>query len=242
MFTFSKPRYLSKRVHPVTQRTEPSYQFDVQYHGSMTDAPISLLLEADTTLTVSHLDEVLRDEKEWWLSFLQSFLTASASYFSRPYTAHHLQRILRHLLDNYPASSAPSVPSALSTSLPQRVCCVPRVLELIGGQLLVHWAHEAYPAGIHIPDEDMPLSLPVSAEMEEWDANAVPEEQATGILEDPTMLLEKQRVKETRLRAKLAVYRAQYQMTRFQNKYGQEVSDSESEEEAEEDEEVDSFS
>jgi len=238
MFTFSKPRYLSKRVHPVTQKTEPSYQFDVTYHGDMTDAPISLFLEADTALTVSHVEGTIGDEQEWWLTFLQSFLTASASYFSRPYTAQHLQRIVRHLLANHPASPTSPV------SLPQRVCCVPRMLELSGGQLLVHWAHETYSASIHIPDEEphvedvsvVAITLPAPTEMEEWDADAVPEEQATEILDHPAMLLERQRVKEARLRAKLAVYRAQYQMSQFQNKYGEEISDSESEEDDEEEE------
>lgn len=237
MLAFSKPRYLSKRVHPVSQKTEPSYQFVVQSHPTTEDSPISFLLEADTTCTVSHLEEVLREEQEWWMSFLQSFLSASVSYFSKPYTVQHLARIVHHLLRH-------PIPSS---SLPQRIVCVPTLLELIGGQLLVHWGHETLPVGIHIPDEEDTSSPALPApcsEMEEWDADAVPEEQATGILEDPAMLLEKQRVKEARLRAKLAVYRAQYQMNRFQNKYGQEVSDSESdsEEEAEEeDEEVDSL-
>ena len=226
MFTFSKPRYLSKRVHPVTQKTEPSYQFDVQYLGVMEEAPLSFLLEEGTLLTVHHLEECVREEQEWWISFLQSFLTASTPYFSRPYTTQHLQRILRHVLCNHPVSS-----------IPHRVCGVPTMLELIGGQLLIHWKHEVYAARIDIPDEEDPvvsLVLPAT-EMEEWDADTVPEDQTTGILTDPTMLLERQRVKEARLRAKLAVYRAQYQMSRFQDKYGQEVSESESEGSDEED-------
>jgi hypothetical protein len=51
------------------------------------------------------------------------------------------------------------------------------------------------------------------------------------------MLLEKQRVKEARLKARLAVYRAQYEMNQFYDKYGNEISDSDSEQEEDEDEE-----
>lgn len=235
MFTFSKPRYLAKRVHPITQKCETSYQFDVQYHGAMEEAPLAVLLDADTVFTVEHVEGAIREEQEWWVSFLQSFLSASASYFSRAYTAQHLQRILRHVL--LPSSSTPPL-----VSVPQRVCCIPVVLELIGGQLLVHWKRETYPARIHIPDiefdSDSTVSLPVTSavEIEEWDADTVPEEQTTEVITDPAMLLERQRVKEARLRARLAVYRAQYQMNRFQEKYGQEVSDSDSDEDEEEDE------
>jgi phosphopantothenoylcysteine synthetase/decarboxylase len=77
--------------------------------------------------------------------------------------------------------------------------------------------------------------------MEEWDVEALPEEKdATGeaaiFAADPAMLLERQRVKEARLKAKLAAYRAQYEMSRFYDKYGNEVSDSEDEEEDEDEE------
>jgi len=255
MFTFSKPRYQSKRVHPVTQKTEPSYLFDVRYHDGMEDAPLAIFLDAEGVLTAQHLEEGVREVEEWWVSFLQSFLAASTAYFSRPYTAQHLQRILRHLL--VPTSSGVTSASASASAstpvpYPQRVCCVPAVLELIGGQLLVHWKYESYPARIDIPEEPNTSPVPVpapapalalapappdSTEIEEWDANAVPEEHTTEPLENPAMLLEKQRVKEARLRAKLAVYRAQYQMNRFQDKYGQEVSDSESDETDEDEEE-----
>jgi hypothetical protein len=80
--------------------------------------------------------------------------------------------------------------------------------------------------------------------MEEWDVEALPEEKdATGeaaiFAADPAMLLERQRVKEARLKAKLAAYRAQYEMSRFYDKYGNEVSDSEDEEEDEDEDEED---
>ena len=227
MFTFPKPRYLSKRVHPLTQKTEASYQFDVQYKGSTEEAPLSLLLECDKDLTVHHVEESLKEEQEWWVSFLQSFLTATTSYFTRAYTVQHVQRIIRHTLIT--SKERPS-------SIPLHVCCIPRMLELIGGQFFVYWSYESYPAKIDIPDD---VQLP--AHMEEWDLDSVPElpepsdDTEAASLTHPAKLLDKQRVKEARLKAKLAVYRAQSQMNRFYDKYGDEVSESESDSEEDED-------
>jgi hypothetical protein len=124
------------------------------------------------------------------------------------------------------------------------------MLHLSGGKLRVHWnAYEA-PIGIDLPEEEeedeRTVIPPVYAQrgsslLEEWNADALPEEKnATDTyasLSDPTMLLEKQRVKEARLKARLAVYRAQYEMNQFYDKYGNEISDSDSEQEEDEDEE-----
>ena len=232
MFTFPKPRYHSKRVHPLTQKTDASYQFDVQYKGTMEEAPLSLLLECDKPLTVQHVEETLREEQTWWISFLQSFLTATASYFTRPYTVQHLQRIIHHTID---------ISNDNSSSIPLRVCCIPRMLELIGGQLLVYWSYESYLVGIDIPDDvQLPAHGHLSGGMEEWDLDTVPEQleqdndtEESASLAHPAKLLDKQRVKEARLKAKLAVYRAQSQMNRFYDKYGDDVSESESDSEEE---------
>jgi hypothetical protein len=45
-------------------------------------------------------------------------------------------------------------------------------------------------------------------------------------LDSPAKFYEKQRVKETRLKAKLAVYKAQRQMAQYYEKYGDDISDS----------------
>jgi hypothetical protein len=243
MFTFSKPRYQSKRPHPLTQKPEASYQFDVTHTGSSHPSnfsPVSFLLPCNTPLTVQQIEEALSSEQEWWTMFLQSFLTATASYFTRTYTVQHLQRILRHLLSSpapSPASSPVSSTSDVSLSYPepQHICCVPCILELIGGQLLVYWSYQSVPARIDIPDE-LPVLPSQKGEMEEWDLELVPEQSnATEVLPSPERLLDKQRVREARLKAKLAVYRAQYQMNRYYDKYGDEISESEESEESEDD-------
>ena len=113
------------------------------------------------------------------------------------------------------------------------------MLELIGGQLVVHWSYHSVPARIDIPDE-LPVPSSQTGEMKEWDVELVPEQSdVTETLSSPERLLDKQRVREARLRAKLAVYRAQYQMNRYYDKYGDEVSESEESEDEDEDEDDD---
>lgn len=199
----------------------------------MDSAPISFLLACNTHLTVQHVEEALLSEQEWWVAFLQSFLTATASYFTRTYTVQHLQRILCHLL----SSPVCSISSTASSPYPEphHICCIPQTLELIGGQLLVHWLYQSTPAGIDIPDE-LPVQPSQTREMEEWDLDAVPEQSnATETLSPPEKLIDKQRVREARLKAKLAVYRAQYQMNRYYDKYGDDLSESEPDSEESED-------
>jgi hypothetical protein len=58
------------------------------------------------------------------------------------------------------------------------------------------------------------------------------------MLHTPTKFYEKNKVKEARLKAKIAMYRAQHQRNKYYEKYGTEVTDSDTEEESEEDEEV----
>jgi hypothetical protein len=232
MFSFAKPRYLSKHLNPLTQKIEPSYQFDVRAASPVDASPVIFLLEPHTPLTVKRVEEVLLSEQEWWHGFLQSFLTATTPYFTRTYTVQHLQRILRHLL-------SPTNP--FSPSEPHHICCIPRMLELIGGQLLVHWSYTSQLARIDIPDDlPLPAVSPSDGGMREWDVDLVPEQlDSTESLTHPERLLDKQRVREARLKAKVAVYRAQYQMNRYYEKYGDEVSESEPDSEEEDDEEED---
>lgn len=49
-------------------------------------------------------------------------------------------------------------------------------------------------------------------------------------IENPSRYYDKQRVKEARLRAKLALYKAERQMTKYYEKYGNDISDSDSSE------------
>ena len=69
--------------------------------------------------------------------------------------------------------------------------------------------------------------------IEELNIDELPEEKNSTdnslSLDNPNQFYDKQKVKESRLKAKLAVYRAQYQLNRYYEKYGNELSDSDTE-------------
>ena len=98
---------------------------------------------------------------------------------------------------------------------------------------------------IDIPDvEDVTISLPelnvspvlknkVINDIQELNIDELPVESnntgtSLGILEidSPAKFYEKQKVKEARLRAKLAVYKAQRQTAQYYDKYGNDISES----------------
>jgi hypothetical protein len=69
--------------------------------------------------------------------------------------------------------------------------------------------------------------------LEEVTGDEVPaDENATEVeIDSPTKFYDKQKVKEARLRAKIAMYKAQRQMSKFYEKYGTDVTDSDTESE-----------
>lgn len=231
MYIFSKPRYLRSWTDPVTNKMTPAYQFDITSKDE-NEGLLCFLLESDTPLTTKAVEEAVKENLSEWRTFLQKFLTATTSYFSRPYTVSHVERILCH--------AEVSCISNVDPSLPRHVRCSPSMFHFSSDKLRVHWSACEMPAGIALPEEEedvspvLELTLPSeeSSSLHEWDADTLPEqatEASPTLLGDPAMLLERQRVKEARLRAKLAVYRAQYQMNRYYDKYGDELSESEDE-------------
>lgn len=111
------------------------------------------------------------------------------------------------------------------------------MIQIRGGFFWVQWEYIATPITIDIPDmtEDTPeeKTLPVSNEVEELNGDDVPvdpnatEESMT--LDTPSKIYDKQKVREARLKASIAMYRAQQLMNRFFEKYGTEVTDSDTE-------------
>ena len=97
------------------------------------------------------------------------------------------------------------------------------------------------------PDRNEVVGLPVVSKLadglEELNMDDVPmDKNATdGVLEldSPTKFYDKQKVKEARLKAKLAVYKAQHQLSKYYEKYGNDISDSDTESDDISDEEDD---
>jgi hypothetical protein len=217
MPTISKPRY---------QKTGPSYLFDVHYDTAEEDDVLSIFLEADEVLTVERLQEAL--STEWWPRFVEVFRVATATYFTRPVSSDRLRTLFHHRL--------PDEQGSHSSNFPRILLCLPRRIEHTQGQLWCHWGVDSAPASLEIPAEAQEVQLSATAAtapavsgstvIEEWDVDAFPVSEEATVLEDPQLLLERQRVKEARLKAKVAIYRAQMEMNRFYEKYGGDVSDS----------------
>ena len=120
---------------------------------------------------------------------------------------------------------------------------------------MIHWVYTTESVVINIPvfeesdDSVVQLSgLPVSNEvvdgLEELNIDEVPSggDSTDALqLDSPAKFFEKQRVKEARLKAKLAVYKAQRTMAQYYEKYGDDISDSESDLGTSDDESDDDF-
>ena len=187
-----------------------SYRFEVSSEGV---AIHQLPVDPDIT-TYIHMDHAT-----WFSVWMTEFLCSTAKHFSKPYTAQQLQRITQHLLN-----SRPDLAMGAYTLQPAAVT-------FRGGKCEVEWSISVVPMVIDIPDlED---GAPVKeAQLEEVDEDALPVAiNATEI--DQARLMDRQRLKEARLKAKIALYRVQHQMAVYHDRYGASVSEDSDDSESE---------
>jgi hypothetical protein len=246
MPTFKAPQY-TKVVNPKTGAQDPCYTFNIDFNDS---DYISFVAESQSDLSLQSLQKCVLDNLDWWNTFVGQFLQASVKFFSKPYTVETINKITKHTLIG-----------TTSTSYPVNVVLVPKNIQICSGSFTVNWGYTVEPM-IDFPDVDdvktntieLPV-LPVSNEtkivdgiqelnMDDLPVGGAPTDDALE-LDSPAKFYEKQRVKEARLKAKLAVYKAQRQMAQYYEKYGDDISDSdtdfessdgESEEESEDEE------
>jgi hypothetical protein len=234
MPTIKPPQY-TKVAHPTTKVIEPCYTFPIEFTNS--DDSITFVAEEEKDLSLEAFLSRLHEHTEWWNQIIQTFLQATSKLFSKPYTISHIHKIAKHALQG----TAPS-------QFPVYVTLQPVIFQIRGGTFWVHWKYETETMQIDIPDPvevhhtiPLPVLDNVIDGVEEVNLEDLPvEKNATEVplsLEPPTKFYDKHRVKEARLKAKLAVYRAQHQMTRYYEKYGTELSDSDTETDSEESEE-----
>jgi hypothetical protein len=230
MPSFPSPVY-SKVSNPTTSVVQHCYTFNITFTPS--EPKISYVADDSSELSLSALQACVIKNVDWWNEFINGFLLASAKLFSKPYTVQQIQKIIKHTLQG----TAPSL-------FPATITLFPKSIQILGGVFTVQWEYVAETMTIDLPDLTESSSLPVS-NVEEVDLDKMPiHEHATedGLhLNNPAKFYDKQKVKESRLKAKLAVYRAQQQMNEYYEKYGTEISDSDTdsdESEASEDEEI----
>ena len=235
MPTFKAPVY--SKVTNQKGQIEPSYLFAVQFEAS--EERLSFV--TDEKISVDLLKKCIDDNKPWWNAFLSTFLTVSAKLFSKPYTADYITKIVKHAINDKHSET--------TNVAPVNVIVVPTSIQIKGGAFFVHWDYTYEPLMIDIPDfeesddSDDELHIVYDKASKAYESNEVKEVNIDDVpmdkntteetleLENSAMLFDKQKVKEARLKAKLAMYKAQHQLERFYERYGTDITDSESESE-----------
>ena len=236
MPTFKAPQY-TKVLNPKTGIQEPCYTFNIDF--DLCDY-LSFVADSQSDISLQSLQKCVLDNVNWWNTFIEEFLQASSKFFSKPYTVTTINKITKHTLNG-----------SISTVYPINVILLPKSIQIYGGVFTVNWGYTTE-SMIDIPDfEDdknntieIP-SLPVSNEtkiiegIEELNMDDLPVGNASTDdaleLDSPAKFYEKRKVKEARLKAKLAVYKAQRTMAQYYDKYGDDISDSDSDYETSDD-------
>jgi hypothetical protein len=231
MPTFRAPQY-AKTANPRTGTLEPSYTFPIEF--SSDDETPSFVAELSSEITLQSLQKTILENVGWWNNFINEFLKATSKFFTKPYTVEQINKITKHTLNG----------SVDSSEFPATVSLIPKTIQIMGGNFMINWGYVLEPVVINIPVfEESEINtvqssiLPVSNEnqivdgLEELNIDEMPSggDSTDALhLDSPAKFFEKQRVKEARLKAKLAVYKAQRQMAQYYEKYGDDISDSES--------------
>jgi hypothetical protein len=235
MPAFRAPLY-TKATNPKTGAQEPCYTFNIDFD---TNDYLSFVAENQKDISLQSLQKTVLDNIPWWNAFIQQFLQTSSKYFSKPYTVEQINKITQHTLDGSSGSL-----------FPINIVLVPKSIKISGSVFTVNWLYNTEPM-IDFPDvEDVKsntneqLALPVSKKvvegLEELNIDEIPVGNGSTDdaleLDSPAKFYEKQRVKEARLKAKLAVYKAQRTMAQYYEKYGNDISDSDTDLESSDDE------
>lgn len=244
MPTFRAPQY-TKVTNPKTGAQEPCYTFSIEFEQS--DEDISFIAESRTDISLQSLQKTVLENVDWWNSFIRYFLQTTSKFFTKPYTVEQINKITKHTLNG----------TITTEAFPASVTLLPKKIQISGGIFMVNWEYMTESVVINIPDfeeaENNTIELnelPVSKEtkivesLEELNIDEMPEgTNSTDVLQldSPAKFYEKQRVKEARLKAKLAVYKAQRQMAQYYEKYGNDISDSDNDLETSDDESDEDF-
>jgi len=229
MPSFVSPQY-TKAANPKTGNLEPCYTFPIEF--SQNEEGITFVAENQSDITLQTLQKQVLENLAWWNNFIGQFLQASSKLFSKPYTTEQINKITKHTLNI----------STNTTAFPASITLLPKSIQIVGGVFIVNWMYLVEPVIIDIPDlaetehNTDPASLPVPDRtitgIKELDIDEIPVQSNSTDdvfeLDSPAKFYEKQRVKEARLKAKLAVYKAQRQMAQYYDKYGDDISDSDS--------------
>lgn len=217
-FQIAKPHY-SKLKNP-SGGLDPCYTFSIK-----SSQPLSLSVEEGTD--ESNLEKVIKDNETFIKQLITSFLATASQYFARTYTVDVLLKHLKHTIFS----------SENSTEMPCELVVEPHEIIIFQGKFTLQWKLTHSSIMIRIPDleeapiVDVPAPLTKNSSTDELiqvdDLEEDLREHPVMSEEDISRHYEKRRVKEARLRAKLAQYKAERAMSRYLDKYGDAPSDSE---------------
>ena len=230
-FTFSKPSF-TKVVSQTTGIAEPCYTFAIT-----TKTPLSALVETEKSVSpVEYLTHtLLADQAQWLDAFLAEFLKNSAKYFAKPFTPEAIRSRLSHEVQEREPLGACS-----------QVAYTPIRLVIFQGLFTITWSVTQEAGLISIPDSPSPAHLVAAKSLwvkppaqftssgnvivEDTEADAIPLANSSDVVtfqkhEKEATRLDKRRVQEAALRAKLALLKAERTHAEYVQKYGQEASD-----------------
>ena len=243
---FQPPVY-SKQHDAKKNTVEPCYTFPIEF--SETESGLSFIADDVNAITETSIESLLAVHLDWWKEFVQQFMQASSKMFAKPYTVEQINKITKHATKDWSyASTFPVTAEVLPTTIKIQSGIfwvyweyrfTPNVIDIP-----VSVEEEAdTTAAICLPDladqteyiEHMEyakntdhMDASVLDEVEELNLDELHMDgNATDDLElgHSARFYDKQRVKEARLKAKLAQYKAEIQMRMYYDKYGNDVSD-----------------
>lgn len=228
MPTFKSPSY-SKVVNQITGVVEPCYTFLAEFQNY--EKKLTFVADTQEDISLQTLQGLVVENVAMWNQWIDNFLSATKKHFAKPYTIEHINKIAKHKILQQSTLKGDCFPANVTFLL--------KMIQISGGVFTVNWEYTAESIVIDIPVSD---ELPDSAEALEADLDALDLQEfdekndATELeISDPAKHYDKQRVKELRMRAQLATYKAEHALKDYYDKYAEELSDSEYDSESESD-------
>uniref|UniRef100_A0A6C0ANX0 Uncharacterized protein n=1 Tax=viral metagenome TaxID=1070528 RepID=A0A6C0ANX0_9ZZZZ len=217
-FTFQKP--VASKIHSPSGAVDTQYSFKLATEESVTAQqdgsanPLTLLHRALTESATLPL-------------LLEEFVRFSRPYFAKQHSVPALLKLVRHVVID--SGSGTALADLTSDADANHYLFVPTEITILRNTFSVHWKMSQQELLIDIPVEEE------SGDLEVADFSDLPTDENAEVLDvvDPRHHMDKRRVQEANLRAKLAHLKAERAYAEYVQKYGTEPSDSEEDSDSE---------
>jgi hypothetical protein len=228
---FKKPTFSKKTS--AKGEVQTCYVFHVEQESK--DEPLECMIESADDLHVTTLQAQLDENREWLLTMINTFLQTHRAMFSKAYTADSMYKVVKHVIEI----------QVMPDTFPCIALFFPSMFEVLGGTFYIKWSYTIQSVLIDIPvpidaavtdkcTVPSPPTLPVLKHdglMEEVNMDDIPlDTHATDTKVEASIAdrqADRNRIKEARLKSRIAMYRVQIQLRQYYEKYGEEYDDSE---------------